>query len=150
MEEIIHAFGIDWRLIVIQILNFSILMGLLGYFLYTPVLKMLADRESKIKKGIEDAEHAAQARTDALAEKAVIVKEAHTEAGAIYSRATLSAEEKEKAMLREAGEKIARDIQNAKQLAADLKTQALKESEAEIAKVAFLAAEKVLVSQLSK
>ncbi len=150
MQEIIHAFGIDWRLIVIQIFNFSILMGLLWYFLYTPVLKMLADREAKIKKGIEDAEAASQARTDALAEKTVIVKEAHTEAGTIFARATANAEEKEKALLAEANEKVARDIQNAKQLAADLKAQALKESEAEIAKLAFLAAEKVLKTELSK
>ncbi len=150
MQEIIHAFGIDWRLIVIQIFNFSILMGLLWYFLYTPVLKMLADREAKIKKGIEDAESAAQSRTEALAEKAVIVKEAHAEAGTIFARATAHAEEKEKALLAEANEKVARDIQNAKQLAADLKVQALKESEAEIAKLAFLAAEKVLKTELSQ
>jgi len=93
---------------------------------------------------------ATQSRTDALAEKAVIMKEAHTEASSIFARATANAEEKEKAILAEAAEKVARDMQSAKQVAEDLKVQALKESEAEIAKLAFLAAEKVLKTELSK
>jgi F-type H+-transporting ATPase subunit b len=150
MQEILHAFGIDWRLIAIQIFNFSILVVVLWYFLYTPVLRMLSEREAKIKKGIEDAEHAKKARVDALAEKATIIKDAHTEAGTIFARATQNAEEKEKVLLNEAQEKIARDIKNAQQLAEDLKVKALKESEAEITKLSLLAAEKVLNTELSK
>jgi F0F1-type ATP synthase membrane subunit b/b' len=56
MEEIIHAFGIDQRLIIIQIVNFAILAGALGYFLYTPVLRLLREREEKIAQGLKDAE----------------------------------------------------------------------------------------------
>ena len=58
MEEIIHAFGIDWRLIVIQMFNFAVLAGALWYFLYTPVLTILSDREAKLKKGVEDVPQA--------------------------------------------------------------------------------------------
>ncbi len=150
MQEILHAFGIDWRLIVIQIFNFSILMGLLWYFLYTPVLKLLAEREAKIKKGVEDAEHAATVRADAESEKAVIIKNAHTEAGTIFARATAQAEEKEKALVAEAQEKISRDLEHARKNAEEMKAQALKESEAEIAKLSVLAAEKILNTELSK
>ena len=65
MEEILHAFGIDWRLILIQVVNFGILAGALWYFLYTPVLKILNDREEKIRKGIEYAEAAQETRAEA-------------------------------------------------------------------------------------
>ena len=150
MQEIIQAFGIDWRLIVIQIFNFSILVGVLWYFLYTPVLKLLSEREAKIKKGVEDAEHAAQALSEADAERTVIIKEAHVEAGQISARATLHAEEKGKQLIDEAQAKIARDIEAGKKLAEELKAKALKESESEVAKLAFLATEKILNTELSK
>lgn len=150
MQEILTAFGIDWRLIVIQIFNFSILVGILWYFLYTPVLKLLSEREAKIKKGITDAEEAEKALLRADNEKTTILKEAHVEAGQIHARATLTAEEKTSSLIKEAEMKIARDIESAKGLAEELKTQALKESEAEVAKLSFLAAEKILNTELSK
>ncbi len=150
MQEILHAFGIDWRLIVIQIFNFGVLAGILWYFLYTPVLKILNDREAKIKQGITDAEAAEHARKDADIEKTKILKEAHGEASQIVARGNAHAEEKEKTILAEASEKIARDIASAKALGEEIKAQAIKESESEIAKLAILGAEKVLAKELSK
>ena len=150
MQEIIQAFGIDWRLIVIQIFNFSILVGVLWYFLYTPVLKLLSEREAKIKKGISDAEKAEEALKLADSEKTDILKAAHVEAGQIHARATVTAEEKASALMKDAEMKIARDIESAKGLAEEIKSQALKESEAEVARLSFLAAEKILNTELSK
>lgn len=150
MQEILHAFGIDWRLIVIQIVNFGMLAGILWYFLYTPVLKLLSEREQKIKKGIEDAELAGKAREDADVARTAILKEAHGEATQVVARASTHAEEKSKALIAEASEKIARDIQSAKTQAEDIKAKAIKESEAEIAKLAILTAEKVLNTELAK
>lgn len=150
MQEIIEAFGIDWRLIVIQIFNFGLLTGVLWYFLYTPVLKLLKDREDKIRKGVEDAQKAEETLKVADVEKSSILKDAHTEAAQIVARGTQHAEEKGKRLIEEAHEKIARDIENAKASAEDIKARALKESEAEIAKLAILGAEKVLNKELSK
>jgi F-type H+-transporting ATPase subunit b len=150
MEEILHAFGVDTRLVAIQIFNFLILIGVLWYFLYTPVLRILSEREQKIKKGVEDAVKAATALEEADAEKTTILKAAHTEAAHIVERGTKHAEEKEKAILAEAEEKAARELARAKESAAELKAATLKESEGEIAKMAILAAEKVLRSELTK
>lgn len=148
MEQILHAFGIDWRLIVIQVFNFTLLMGALWYFLYTPVLKLIADREAKIKKGVLDAEKAEGALKEADAEKTKILKEAHGEAGMIVARGTERAEEKTKALEQESADKIAKQIAVAKEQAEALKAKALKESEAEITKAALLGAEKILNEKL--
>jgi F-type H+-transporting ATPase subunit b len=150
MQEILHAFGIDWRLIVIQIFNFGILVAALWYFLYTPVLKLLAEREEKIKQGLADAEAAATSRHTADTEKAEVLKGAHSEAQQVVARANAHADERAKALHAEAQEKIARDIAQAKMTADEIKLRAVKESEAEIAKLAFLGAEKVLRKELSK
>lgn len=150
MGEILQAFGIDGRLIVIQIFNFAILAGALWYFLYTPVLKLLAEREAKVQKGIKDAEDAAKALSEADDEKTSIIKEARTEASAIVQKGTKHAEEKQKAILDEAQEKARRQAEQSEARAEEIKAQALKASEGEIAKLAILGAEKVLGSELSK
>ena len=144
MQEILHAFGIDWRLIIIQIFNFGILVGILWYFLYTPLLKILRDREEKIQKGVADADAAAEMRAVADLTKQEIIKEAHTEAAKIVNRSTAHAEERSALLAAEAQEKIARTVKEAEKAAAELKAAALKESEAEIAKLAILGAEKIL------
>jgi F-type H+-transporting ATPase subunit b len=148
MQEIIHAFGIDWRLIVIQVFNFAMLAGILWYFLYTPILKLLADREAKIKKGIEDAESAGKALALADAEKQTILSAAQGEASAIVERASSHAEQKGAGIVAEAMQKAERVAEDAREKALEIKAQAHKESEAEIAQVAILAAEKIINQKL--
>ena len=149
MQEIINAFGIDWRLIVIQIFNFSVLAGILWYFLYTPVLKLLSERELKIKKGVEDADAAAVALSVADTEKQTILTNAHGEATAIVARASEHAEEKGSSIVADALHKAERVAEEARAKALEIKAQAHKESEAEIAQVAILAAEKILSQKLN-
>lgn len=144
MEQLIQAFGIDVRLITIQIINFTVLAGLLSYFLYKPVLKLLDEREEKIKKGITDAEEAALARASALEEKQEVLSMAQKEAEEIDARAKAFGKQKEEELLNEARIKADEVVSSAEQKSALLKEQALKESEAEIAKLAILTAQKVL------
>lgn len=144
MEQLIEAFGIDARLIIIQIINFVVLAGLLSYLLYKPLLNLLAEREAKIKQGIEDAESAARAKSEATTEKQAILAAAQAEATAIDARAKDFSKQKTEELLAEANTKAAEVVKDAEAKSSQLKAQALKESEAEIAKLAVLAAEKIL------
>jgi F-type H+-transporting ATPase subunit b len=144
MEQLLHAFGIDVKLITIQIINFVVLAGLLSYFLYKPVLKILQDREDTIKKGIADAEAAALAKASAVDEKRTVLEQAQTEAQAIESRATAYAKQKEEDILKHAKDSAEVVLTDAHAKSEQLKAQAIKESEAEIAKLAILATEKML------
>jgi F-type H+-transporting ATPase subunit b len=144
MEEIIHAFGIDWRLIVIQMFNFVLLMAALWYFLYTPVLAMLRAREEKLKQGVLDAEKAEEARKSADTEKGAILKEARTEAETIVESAKSLGEEKRMLIIKEAEAKAERVLQDAHERAEEKRNEARKASEAEIAQAAILAAEALM------
>lgn len=149
MEQLIEAFGIDVRLIIIQAVNFGLLMIVLTYFLYTPVLKLLRERQEKIAQSLKDAEAAKAARDDAEAEKRSIVAAANQEAVAMAERAAAHGKEKAAAIEADAAAKAAAIQAAAEAAAAELKAQTLKESEAEIAKLAILAAEKVLRDKTS-
>ncbi len=147
MENIIAAFGIDARLIIVQIINFTILMVALGYFLYTPILNLLRDREEKIAAGIRDAEAAAVAKASAEVEKAAVLTEAHHAAAEVNTRAKSAAEVTAAEII--AAAEVSAQAAKAKAVAEaeQLKAAAIKASEAEIAKTAILAAERILRAQ---
>lgn len=46
--ELLDKLGIDWRLLIAQIINFSVLLFILYKFLYNPVLDMLEKRRKQI------------------------------------------------------------------------------------------------------
>jgi F-type H+-transporting ATPase subunit b len=61
--ELLTKLGINWQLLIAQIVNFVIVMGVLGYFLYRPILNLLDARTERIRKAMEEAkriEHQAQ------------------------------------------------------------------------------------------
>jgi F-type H+-transporting ATPase subunit b len=148
MESLIHAFGIDIRLITIQIINFVVLAGALSYFLYKPILGILKEREEKIKQGVEDAKAAGEAKERADTERKEIVGAAHLEAEAVSRRAEEHAKEKASELVRAAESEAADKLRIAGEKAEALAAEAKSKSEAEVAKLAVLAVEK-LVSEKS-
>jgi F-type H+-transporting ATPase subunit b len=144
MEQLIHAFGIDARLILIQVVNFGLLMAVLTYFLYKPILKVLAERQEKIAQGVKDAEEAGKAKAEATEEKKIVIAAANKEAEAMTARAKEHAVVKADEILATAQAKAEQTAKDALLRSEEIKAAALKESEAEIAKLAVLAAEKVL------
>lgn len=149
MEQLIHAFGIDLRLILIQVVNFGLLMAALTYLLYKPVLKTLSERQEKIAQGVKDAEDAHKARLEASEEKKGIIASANKEAEAMAVRAKEHAVVKADEIVAEAQKKAEQVVKDAALRSEEMKAQAQKESEAEIAKLAVLAAEKVLRERAS-
>jgi len=144
MDVIFSTFGIDAKLIVVQLINFGLLMALLGYFLYNPILRMLNEREAKITQGLKDAENAATRLAEAEDEKAGILTEAHNSAKEVAQNAKLAAEEQAATIVVKAREDADKIVKSAEAAALEAKRKAEAESEAEIAKTAVLAAEKIL------
>lgn len=144
MDQIIHTFGIDWRLIAIQVFNFGLLLALLSYFLYTPLLKLIDDRKKIIAKGLEDAKHASLSLENAGKEKQEILSHAVVEASAIVKRGEDAASREASDIVREAEEQSIRIISEGEKKAIALAESIKKKSEAEVAKIALLAAEKIL------
>lgn len=56
MTELLHKLGIDWRLLIAQLVNFLILFVLLKKLLYKPILDLFEQRRRKIADGMRDAD----------------------------------------------------------------------------------------------
>jgi F-type H+-transporting ATPase subunit b len=144
MDQIIHTFGIDGRLIAIQVFNFILLLGGLSYFLYTPLLKMIDTRKKLIAQGVEDAKNAALSLQNATSEKDAILGKAVGEAGDIVKRGEDAAKREGAAIIAGAHEQSARIQSEAEKKALALAVSIKQKSEADVAKAALLAAEKIL------
>lgn len=144
MDQLIHAFGIDVKLITVQIINFGILLAALSYFLYKPVLNVLREREETVAQGVKDAEAAAAAKADAESEKQAVLKAAHQEASEVAARAKVAASEQSETIVGDAQEKASKLLRDAEAAGQERKAMLERESEAEVAKLAVLAAERVL------
>lgn len=144
MEGLISAFGIDWRLLVIQAVNFAVLLGGLTYFLYTPVMKLIDERREKIAEGVRTAEAAQRRLEEAKTEGDQLIGKAAREAEGLVAAARTRGEEKESEIVHAAEQRADALLKDAAARAEEAKRQALMESQKEIARAAMLAAEKIL------
>lgn len=144
MEDLIQAFGINWKLFTIQIFNFGLLLLLLWHFLYKPVFAMLAKRQKIVAQGVQDAENAEKQLALAETEKSAIIKKSNQDAEIIISQAEKRGEEKRGEILFQAENQAGAILKTASLEATDLKNTMISGAEKEIAQTAILAAEKIL------
>ncbi len=144
MQELFAAFGIDWHLLIAQAVNFGIVLVALWYFLYKPVLAMLAKRQQVVAKGVEDAKLAEKMLASADDEALTRITSADAQAESIVSAARESATAEKVRLLKEAETRAAAVAKDAEARAIEVAARARRESEQEIARLAILAAEKVM------
>ena len=90
--RLIEALGLDLKIFIAQLLNFSILIFVLWRFAYKPVFKILEERRLKIAKGLEDSDESAKKLAQAGEEKKEIISLARKEANEIIEEAKSRAE----------------------------------------------------------
>ena len=91
--ELIKNFGIDPILLGAQIVNFLIVLFILRWFLYKPVLEMLKKRKDSIKEGLEKAEEARIRLEKVVEEEKNILKKAQAQAKKVVDDARVQAED---------------------------------------------------------
>lgn len=144
MSELFAAFGINWKLLLIQAVNFTLLLAALSYFLYKPVLRIIDERQRKVAEGVRTAELAQKKLEDAKEESDTLIGAAAKEAQEVAATARARAEEKSAEIVKAAEARAQATLADAQARAEEAKRLALKESEKEIARAAMLAAEKIL------
>lgn len=144
MEEVLKAFGVDWRLLIIQAVNFGLLLLVLWQFLYKPLMRMLDERRATIEAGITNAEKADKALKQIDVERSGIIAKATKDGEAVIERARKAGSDQERTIVGAAEGKAAALLKAAEAEAAESKKRALQESKAELAKLIVLGAEKVV------
>ena len=149
-DDIFAALGIDWRLLILQIVAFLILVWLLGKFVYPLLMKQVDERQKNIEEAANAAKQAQEAAAESEAETAELLAEARKEAAEIVSTAKIEATEmlnasEEKA--RTTAERIVSDAQA--QVEKDI-DKARREIHDETLELIALATEKIARVKLDK
>lgn len=91
--ELINTLGIDWRILLWQVVMFLVLLGVLRAFAYGPIVKALETREQRIAKGLSDAEAAERFRAEADALKREMLAAATKESQRVLEEAKRAGEQ---------------------------------------------------------
>src|ERR1035437_7360264 len=57
-NQLFLQLGIDWKLFLSQVVNFLILLVILTFFVYKPLIKVIKERTRKIQEGLDKAHEA--------------------------------------------------------------------------------------------
>ena len=107
--DLFGALGIDWRLLLLQVVAFVILVWLLGKFVYPYLMKSVDKRQADIEAAANAAKEAQKSASETQEETARLMAEARKEAAEIVSTAKLEAGElsaESEAKARSTAEKI--------------------------------------------
>lgn len=136
--------GVDWGKLLVQAINFLILLFILQRFAYKPLLRIMDERSTRIRNDLDDARRLRQEaeqdretyRTQlgrARDEARSILEEANNVAARIREQALIDAEGQNAALLQRARDEIARE-----------KETAIAELRREVADLAIMAASHVV------
>ncbi len=146
----LDALGLDLKEIIFAIINFLILVGVLGKFLYKPFLGALEAR----KKNIQDTYNKAQIesrRADAkMAKYERRIANAEDEVREIIKDGKKRAEKQAQQIIDEANQKASDIVARAEEAAELEKAKAMDELREEIADMVIMAAEQVVEHEIEK
>src|SRR3989344_7683139 len=105
MSELFSKLGIDWKLLLAQAVNFLLLLTVLRFTIYKPLLGLLKERRTKIEKGLSDAALAGGRLEEAELMKKAKLAEADRASMALLKGTEKQAKELEVTLLNETKKK---------------------------------------------
>ncbi len=142
--EILTNLGIDPAVILAQAVNFFLLLGLLTFFIYKPVLKLLDERKERIAKAEEHAQLVEDklARVEELTQKEL--RKAQEKSHEIINASKESAAQQGEEIVANAKAKVGKIVEEGRAVIVKEKDEAAKQIQAEVSKIVLLATEKLL------
>lgn len=130
--------------LLIQFINFFVLVAILAKFAYKPILKVLEDRKNKIASDLSSAEEARLSAEKLKADYEAQLQKAHAEAQAIVDKAVKQADKEAQAQLDAIRSQIAREKEIAQAEIANEREAAIREMRNEVVTLSMAVAEKLL------
>ncbi|MBP6975857.1 MAG: F0F1 ATP synthase subunit B [Candidatus Moranbacteria bacterium] len=142
--EALANLGIDWKLLLAQVVNFAVVLLVLKRFAYQPMLKLLDERTAKIEKGLVDAEGAARKLGEMEMKEKAVLTDARTEAKRILAETDEAAAKRDAVKMVETEARVKKLLEESENKIVEDRKKMLEEAKRELASTVLLAVEKVL------
>lgn len=148
--EIFKTLGIDWRLLLAQLINFAILLIVLKKLLYKPLMNVLEKRTATIEKSLQDAQAIGERLKETEIMRVEILRKAQRESEHILEQAQEIAEKKQQALLEKTRVDVRTIIAQAKEKIESEKSQMLLDAKREIVELVMKTTQAVLGDLLTR
>ncbi len=148
--DILNLFGVDWRLMLAQLVNFVIVVVILWWFALKPLTATMKKRSDEINQGLVDAEAAAKKLKEVELEVKAKLQEGRVEADQILDNAKKQADLSRQENISKTKEEVSNLIKKAKEQIQNEKDAMVSEAKGELAQVVVVALEKILTSTEAK
>ncbi len=140
----IGTLGINLKIFLAQLINFTVVLLVLWKWAYKPIVKVLEERQEKIEKGMRQAQEASVRKVEIEKEHASMVVRAKNEAAAVMEETRMSAEERKKVLMVAARDEVKGVVAQGKKQLQEQKESMIREAREEIAGMAVEAARRIL------
>lgn len=150
LQKITKEFGIDGKMILAQIINFSLVAFLLWRFAFKPVISTLDERQKKIADGLQYSEEMKNKLAEAEQQRNKQLQEAQQEAQQIINSAKEAAKQSTEKTLQDAVSKAEAIIEKAHQSISQEREKMITEARQSLTVLVVETVEKVLNKNLTE
>lgn len=145
---VLGTLGINWKIFIAQLVNFSIVVLVLRQFVYKPLLKAMDKRTKTITLGLEDAKKYETALQELEITKRAAHQKLQTEVAQILKRAEDQAASTKQSLLLEAKQASDRLLAQAQENITQEKVKMIKEIKVEVAALVAQSLEKIIKEKI--
>lgn len=145
---LLGTLGIDYRLFLAQLLNFGLVAFVIWKWVYTPLLKILDERTSKIEQGLKDAEASAALKASSSEERGAVIAEARSNARQIMEETEVHAQKVADEKVQKTKEEVERIVLLGKDQLRSEREKMVRDVKAELADILVLATGKIVHEKL--
>jgi len=142
--ELLTKLGINWQLLLAQIVNFAIVVGVLSFFLYKPLLNLIDTRRERIRKAMEDAQRIENQAKEMEELRQQHLQKLDAESGVLFEQARKQAEVIQKELIASAKKEAEHMLEMASKRAEEERRLMLEEVLKTVHKVVLTMTEKIL------
>ena len=136
--------------LVAIVINFIILVYILNYFLYKPVMQLLEERKLHVERTVNEAEAKMSSAQAFMQEGQDAISKANLQAKDIINEAASDAEHMKHASLERAKKEISEQRERAKQEIKQYSLEARRALMGDAAKLSVIIAEKIIMKKIDK
>lgn len=144
MSELFSQLGINWMLLLAQIINFAILAYILTRFLYKPVIKMLNERKERVANDLEKSKNLEERIRDIEIAKDEVLASSRREGEKLIKQSEKSAAEIKDTLLKETSNEVARIKEDSKKQIESDRQKTMDELKKELGSLVALSVEKAM------
>lgn len=149
VTRLMDTFGVQWNLLVAQVINFCLVAYVLYRFAIKPVLKTVEERQKKISEGLQYAEDMKVQLASAEQERLALLKKAQEDAQSLFAKTKQESETYLQQQKQVAEQKVEQMFIQAQNTIDSERRKMLAETKAEVAHLVVATTERILKDVLT-